>query len=136
MQTISPQAALVYVMVVVAGADGSMSEPELRAIGDLTQTLPVFKDFDEDRLVRVSQECASILAEQDGLDAVLGLIRDNLPDHLHETAYWVALELALTDRRVMLEEIRVLELLRRALGIDRLSAAALERGARARYQTA
>jgi hypothetical protein len=136
MQTISPQAALVYVMVVVAGSDGSMSEQELRAIGELTQTLPVFKGFDEDRLVHVSQECASILAEQDGLDAVLGLIRDNLPEHLHETAYWVALELALTDRRVMLEEIRVLELLRRSLGIDRLSAAALERGARARYQTA
>ncbi|HKD21745.1 MAG TPA: tellurite resistance TerB family protein [Rhizomicrobium sp.] len=136
MQTISPQAALVYVMVVVAGSDGSMSEQELRAIGELTQTLPVFKGFDEDRLVHVSQECASILAEQDGLDAVLGLIRDNLPEHLRETAYWVALELALTDRRVMLEEIRVLELLRRSLGIDRLSAAALERGARARYQTA
>lgn len=136
MQTISPQAALVYVMVVVAGADGSMSEPELRAIGELTQTLPVFKGFEDDRLIRVSQECASILAEQDGLDAVLGLIRDNLPEHLRETAYWVALELALTDRRVMLEEVRVLELLRRALGIDRLSAAALERGARARYQTA
>jgi hypothetical protein len=136
MQTISPQAALVYVMVVVAGADGSMSEPELRAIGELTQTLPVFKGFDEDHLIRVSQECASILTEQDGLDAVLGLVRDNLPEHLRETAYWVALELALTDRRVMLEEIRVLELLRRALGIDRLSAAALERGARARYQTA
>jgi tellurite resistance protein len=136
MQTISPQAALVYVMVVVAGADGSMSEQELRAIGELTHTLPAFKGFGDDHLIRVSQECASILAEQDGLDAVLGLVRDNLPEHLRETAYWVALELALTDRRVMLEEIRVLELLRRALGIDRLSAAALERGARARYQTA
>jgi tellurite resistance protein len=136
MQTISPEAALVYVMVVVSGADGSISEQELRAIGDLTKTLPVFKGFEDHRLVRVSQECGAILTEPDGLDAVLGLIRDNLPEHLRETAYWLALELALTDHRVMLEEVRVLELLRRTLGLERLVAAALERGARARYQTA
>ena len=136
MQTISHHAALVYVMVVVSAADGSMSEKELRAIGDLTKRLPVFQDFEEHRLLQVSQECAAILDEDDGLEAVLGLISDSLPDHLRETAYWLALEVALTDSRVALEEIRVLDMLRRTLGVDRLVAAALERGARARYQTA
>jgi len=67
---------------------------------------------------------------------VLGLVRNTLPEHLRETAYWLALEVALTDSRVMLEEIRVLELIRRALGIERLVSAALERAARARYQIA
>jgi tellurite resistance protein len=136
MQAISPQAALIYVMVVVSAADGSMSEQELRTIGDLTKRLPVFRGFDEQRLLQVSQECAAILEDEDGLDAVLGLIGECLPDHLRETAYWLALEVALTDSRVALEEIRVLDLLRRSLGIDRLAASALERGARARYQTA
>jgi hypothetical protein len=84
----------------------------------------------------VSQECASILTEQDGLDAVLGLIKDALPDHLCDTAYWLALEIALTDAQVRLEEVRVIELLRRALNVERLVAAALERAARARFQTA
>ena len=136
MQTISHHAALIYVMVVVSAADGSMSEKELRTIGDLTKSLPVFRGFEEHRLLAVSQECASILTEEDGLDAVLGLIRTALPDHLYETAYWLALEVALTDSRIMLEEIRVLEMLRRTLSVDRLVAAALERAARARYQTA
>jgi hypothetical protein len=36
----------------------------------------------------------------------------------------------------MLEEIRVIEAIRRALNLDKLTAAALERGARARYQIA
>ena len=136
MQTISHHAALIHVMVVASAADGSMSDTELRAIGDLTKHLPVFRGFDETRLIGVSQECAEILAEADGLDAVLGLIRESLPEHLRETAYWLALEVILTDPHVAIEEIRVLELLRRALDIDRLAAVALERGARARYQTA
>ena len=136
MKTISHHAALVYVMVVVSAADGAMSDNELKAIGDLTRTLPVFKGFDRDRLVALAQDCSAILQEDDGLSAVLGLIKEALPDHLRETAYWLALEIALTDHRVALEEIRVIETLRRTLGLDRLVAAALERGARARFQVA
>ena len=98
--------------------------------------MPVFRDFSEDRLVAVSQECAAILQEDDGLDAVLGLVKEALPEHLRETAYYLALEIALTDSQVMLEEIRVIDVLRRSLGLERLEAAALERGVRARYQVA
>jgi tellurite resistance protein len=136
MKTIGHHAALVYVMVVVSASDGNMSENEMRAIGSIIKTLPVFRDFDENRLLATAQECAAILEEKEGLDAVLGLVANALPDHLRETAYWLALEVALTDAHVMLEEIRVLELLRKALGIERLVAAALDRAARARYQVA
>jgi len=134
MNTISHHAALVYVMVVVAAADGQMNEPELKTIGELTRRLPVFRDFDHDRLITLAQDCSSILQEDDGLQAVLGLVRDALPEPLRETAYWLALEVALTDHSVALEEVRVIDTLRRALCIDRLVAVALERGARARYQ--
>ncbi len=136
MKTISHHAALIYVMVIVSAADGAMSATELRAIGDLVRELPVFRDFDQTRLLPTSQECAAILQEPDGLDAVLGLMKDALPDHLRETAYWLALEVALADSRVALEEIRVIDTLRRTFGLERLIAAALERGARARYQIA
>ncbi|HWY16784.1 MAG TPA: tellurite resistance TerB family protein [Rhizomicrobium sp.] len=134
MNAISHHAALIYVMVVVSASDGNMSERELRTIGDIVRTLPVFREFDEHRLLAVSQECAAILQEQDGLDAVLGLIKDALPEPLRETAYWLALEVALTEPRVMLEEVRIIELLRRSLEIDRLSAAALDHAAEARYR--
>lgn len=134
MNAISHHAALIYVMVVVSASDGNMSEGELRTIGHLVRTLPAFRGFDEHRLLAVSQECGSILQERDGLDAVLGLIREAVPDPLRETAYWLALEVALADTRVVIEEIRIVELLRRSLGIDRLTAAALERAAAARYR--
>jgi len=134
MPTISHHAALIYVMVVVSAADGAMSASELKTIGELLKVLPVFRDYEPLKLMPTTQECAQILKEPDGYTAVLGLIREALPAHLRETAYSLALEVALADRRVALEEIRVLDTLRRELGIDRLVAAALERAMRARYQ--
>jgi tellurite resistance protein len=136
MKTISHHSALIYVMVIVSAADGVMSDRELKTIGLIAKTLPIFRDFEEHRLLPVAQECGSILQEPDGADAALGLIKEALPEHLCETAYTLGLEVALSDSRVMLEEVRVLEMLRRVLRIDRLVAAALERGARARYQIA
>jgi len=123
-------------MVMVSAADGVMSDKELKTIGLIAKTLPIFRDFEDHRLLPVAQECASILQEEDGVDAVLGLIKDALPAHLCETAYALGLEIALADSRVMLEEVRVLEIIRRTLHVDKLVAAALERGARARYQVA
>ena len=134
MKTINPHAALVYVMVVVAASDGAMHAREEEAMAEFTRRLPVFRGFDPDRLAATVADCSAILQEHEGFAAVLGLVRDALSEPLRETAYWLALEMALSDHKVALEEIRVIETIRRALGIDRLVAAALERGARARYQ--
>ena len=136
MKTISHHSALVYVMVLVSAADGAMGEKELDKIGELVKGLPVFGDFDHARLLSTAQECGAILQEPDGLDAVLGLVKEALPEHLCETAFWLALEVALADGAIALEEIRIIDGLRRHLGIDHLVSAALERGARARYQVA
>ncbi|MFZ9413665.1 MAG: hypothetical protein ACO3CS_02245 [Alphaproteobacteria bacterium] len=58
-----------------------------------------------------------------------------LPRHLRETCYLCAAEIAAIDGRVPPEEMRVLQRLRSALGIDRLAAAALERATQARLAT-
>lgn len=135
MQTISPHSALIYVMVITSAADGAMNDKELRSIGDLTRDLPVFAGYDRDKLIETARDCSAILQEDDGVNAVLGLIRQALPEHLYETAYWLALEVAVTDSAVHAEEIRIVEALRHTLGLSRLVTAALERGARARFQT-
>ncbi|MBV9571779.1 MAG: tellurite resistance TerB family protein [Alphaproteobacteria bacterium] len=134
MKPLNHHSALIYVMVIVSAADGVMSDRELHAIGEIVKTLPAFRGFEQHRLLPVAQECAAMLREPDSLDAVLSLVREALPHALRETAYALAVEIALTDSRVMLEELRVVDLLRRNLGLDRLVAAAIERGARARYQ--
>ena len=131
---VSPHTAIIYVMVTVSAADAEMPDRELRAIGDIVRTLPVFRGFDLEHLVRAAQECAEIMSEErDGLDTVLGLARQALSESLRETAYACAVEVASADDRINREEVRILELIRGGLHIDRLVAAAIERAARARH---
>ena len=133
MSTISPENALIYIMVTMSAVDSAMSDIELRTSGDIVKYLPAFMKFDTERLIPVAKECASILQEDGGLDAVFGLVSDALPSHLRETGYAVAVEIASADMPVGQEEMRLLQLLRDALNLDKLIAAAIERGARARH---
>ncbi len=135
MAQLSHHDALIHVMVTTSAADRSMSDLELAKIGDIIKTLPVFADFDESRLVTVARECSEILQENDGLDRIMNNAYDIIPAHLHETAYALAVDVAAADLRVEQEELRLLQILRNKLGVDRLTAAAIERGARARHQT-
>jgi tellurite resistance protein len=134
--TISTEQALIYVMVTMSGVQGRIKSTELKEIGVLVQTLPVFKAFDRDRLTTVAQECGEMLQEPEGLTTVLGLVKEALPQRLCETAYALAVEVAASDLAVGREELRFLAILRDALGLDKLVTAAIERSAIARYQSA
>lgn len=131
-KTISHHQALIYTMVTMAGVDRAIRDSELQRIGRIVQTLPVFSDFDPERLVHVAQECGEIVGAEGGLDAVLGLVQKDLPEPLYECAYALAVEVAAVDYQVGREEIRFLAMLRDALGLDKLTTAAIERGAQAR----
>ncbi len=132
---VSHQEALIYTMVTLSAADRSMTDGELMKIGDIVKTLPVFRDFDRDRLVAVAEACGTLLQEDDGLDTVLKVISTSLPQRLYDTAYALAVEVAAADLHVEQEELRFLQILRDALNLDPLVVAAIERGARARYRT-
>ena len=135
MSAITPQTALIYIMVTMSAVDNSMNDEELHEIGVIVQHLPIFHEFNPERLIPAAKECAAILQEDGGLDAIFGLVKDALPFHLRETAYALAVEIAASDLSVGQEEMRLLQLLRDALDIEKLVAAAIERGARARYMT-
>lgn len=128
--------ALIYAMVLTSASDGNMTDAELHAIGENIRFLPVFADFDSHKLPQVASECTELLDDNDGLDAAIAMIRRSLSKSLRETAYMLACEVVAADRTASQEELRLLELLRHGLEVDRLTAAALERGARARYTVA
>ena len=130
---ISHHAALIYTMVMVSAADRRMPDAELRKIGEIIGTLPVFEGYDPDLLPQTASDCADLLDDEDGLDKAFSLIEAALPAKLRETAYALACDIAAADQEVTEEEARMLEMLRHGLKLDRLIAAGIERGARARY---
>jgi len=132
---ISPHAALIHTMVLVAAADQNMTDAETSTIGDIIRNLPVFRGYDFERLSADARSCVELLRDSDGLDRILKQINKALPAKLHETAYALACDVAAADGRVSQEEARLLQLIRDHLAIGRLPAAAIERGARARHLT-
>lgn len=129
----TPQDALVALMIAVSASDENIRTAELVAIQRIVNHLPVFAAYDADRIRQIAQSVFDLLEEEDGLDALFGLIRDGLPKRLHETAYALSCDVAAADGRLRDTELRMLQEIRDELEIDRLHAAAIERGARARH---
>ena len=106
-----------------------------RKINNAINNLPVFGDYDAERVPRISNMVFELLEPEDGLEALFGLIREALPARLNETAYALACDVAAADGLIREGELRLLEEIRYELELDRLHAAAIERGARARHLT-
>lgn len=131
--SLTAEDCLIAVMIATSASDENMRTAELLKIQVVFNNLPVFADYDIDRLKTVSQTVFDLFGEEDGLDALFGLIRENLPEKLYETAYALACEVAVSDGKLGEAELRLLEEIRYELNIDKLHAAAIERGARARH---
>jgi len=131
----SAQDALVAVMVAASASDQNMRTAELVAIQSMVNHMPIFAEYDPDRIRRVSQIVFDLFEEEDGLDALFGLIREALPERLNETAYALACDVVTADGKHSQLELQMLEEVREELKIDRLHAAAIEWGARVRHMT-
>ncbi|MBF9057226.1 2-dehydro-3-deoxyphosphooctonate aldolase [Rhodobacterales bacterium HKCCA1065] len=133
--SLSAQDALVALMMAVSLSDESVGTAELVTIEALVNNLPVFANYDADRMQNVSKTVFDLFEEEDGLDALFGLVNQALPEKLHETAYALCCDVAAADGLLGQTELRMLMEIRYQLDIDRLAAAAIERGARARHIT-
>lgn len=131
--SMTAQDALVAVMIAVSAADENIRTAELVQISNIVNNLPIFAQYDPDMMSVISQTVFDLLEQEDGLDALFGLIRDALPERLFETAYAMSCDVAAADGAITGPEARMLEEIRYELKIDRLHAAAIECGARARY---
>ncbi len=127
------QDALVAVMMAVSASDTEIRTAELVKITSAINMLPIFANYDVDRVSVVSQTVFDLFEQEDGLDALFGLVREALPERLFETAYALACDVAAADGNLPESQLRLLEEIRYELNIDRLHAAAIERGSRARH---
>ena len=129
----SSQDALVSIMVAVSASDNTVSKRELLSIIRIVEHLPIFSGYDKRRIKIIAQTVFDIFEEEDGLEALFGLIEQSLPQRLFETAYALACDVAAADGMLEEIELRFLQEIRYELNIDRLHGAAIERGARARH---
>lgn len=132
---LSPQDALVAIMIALSASDETIRTAELMQISNIVENLPIFAQYEGDRLSEMGPLVLGFVEQEDGLDKLFALVRRFLPERLRETAYALACDVAAADGRITGPEGRMLEEIREELEIDRLHAAAIERGARARYQT-
>ena len=132
---LSPQDALVAIMIAEGTSHQGVTKIEFASIIKIVEHLPIFKDYDVNRVKNIAETVFDIFEEEDGLDALFGLIRVSLPEHLYETAYALACDVAAADGRLKEIELQLLREIRYELNIDRLHGAAIERGARARHLT-
>ena len=132
---LSPQDALVAIMIAEGTSHKGVTKIEFASIIKIVEHLPIFKDYDVSRVKTIAATVYDIFEEEDGLDALFGLIKVSLPEHLFETAYALACDVAAADGRLKEIELQLLREIRYELNIDRLHGAAIERGARARHLT-
>jgi tellurite resistance protein len=124
--------ALVCTMVLVAAADGGMTDREIGVMAGLVQTLPAFRDFSSDQLALATDTAVNLLNDENGLRRAAGLIRAALDPDLRETAYALACEVIAADEVAGQQSLEMLAFVRTELHLDPLVAAAIERGVRAR----
>ncbi|MEM7022765.1 MAG: tellurite resistance TerB family protein [Pseudomonadota bacterium] len=133
---LSPQAALIYAMVVAAESDHEIAEEEINIIGDLVNHLPVFAGTSRHQVTELAMACSEALAEVGGADRIYGMIREALNPHLREAAYALSCDVIAVDCRLQRDEMQVLEQIRQQLDVDRATAATIERAAQVRFRAA
>ena len=126
--------ALVLTMVLVAAADGGMTDREIGVMSGVVQTLPAFREFTSDQLDTATNAAVKLLNEDDGLQHAARLIRAALEPRLRETAYVLACEVVAASQVARQRTLEMLDFVRTELHLDPLIATAIERGARARHQ--
>ena len=126
--------ALVCTMVLIAAADGAITDREIGVMAGLVQTLPVFADFSTERLQVATDAAVGLLEEDEGLAHAAQLIRDALTPRLRETAYLIACDVVAAEPDPGQPLLRMLDFVKTELGLDGLVSAAIERGTRVRYR--
>ena len=134
-QPLTPQEAIIYLMVMSSASDGRIKDAELRTIGRVVRSFPLFSESDEAALVNTAEACGELMASEDGLHKVLASAASALPSHLGETAYAAVVDVVTADEKLDMTEIRILELVRDALKVPDAGAEAIEHAARARHMT-
>lgn len=130
------QDALIHLMAITGAADRVVSDLEIERIEALVGRLPVFEGVPSGRVHELVLTSFAAIGAAEDVEHLLVEIVDAIPERLYDTAYALAVEVAVVDLHLPQEELRWLEMIRDQLPLDRLVTAAIETAARARLRKA
>ena len=81
----TPEDTLIAIMIAASVSDEAIRTSELVTIERMVNHLPVFAEYDIERIKEVSNTVFDILAEEEGLDMLWDAVRRTLPERLFDT---------------------------------------------------
>jgi len=113
---LSKEEAFAAVSLVAIAADGVITEEEARGMFVQFYRMRTFAGFNDNQMSSMLNKLVNIIKKQ-GLDALVGLAKESLPENMRATAFAVATDLALADGDIAEEEKQLLTKVQQSLGI-------------------
>ena len=92
----TPQDALVAAMAGLSLSEFELKVSELADIESIVKHLPAFANYDSARIRAVAGSVRELLDEDEGMEALCGMIKQALPPGLSKTAYAVCCDVPAT----------------------------------------
>lgn len=115
-EKLSKEEAFAAVSLVTIAADGVITEEEVRSMFVHLYRMKMFAGFNDKQFSNMLSKLANIVRKQ-GLEALVAMSRESLPENLKATAFAVATDLALADGDIAEEEKKLLTKVQQSLGI-------------------
>ncbi|OPX61469.1 MAG: Tellurite resistance protein TerB [Methanomassiliicoccales archaeon PtaB.Bin215] len=113
---LSKEEAFAAVSLVAIAADGVITEEEARGMFVQFYRMRTFAGYNDNQMSSMLNKLINIIKKQ-GLDALVGLAKESLPENMRATAFAVATDLALADGEIAEEEKRLLTKVQQSLGL-------------------
>lgn len=113
---LSKEEAFSAVSLVSVAADGVITEEEARGLFVQLYRMKMFSGYNDNQMSSMFNKLINIIKKK-GMDALVVMAKESLPEDMKATAFAVATDLALADGEIAEEEKMLLTKIQQSLGI-------------------
>lgn len=113
---LSKEEAFVAVSLVSVAADGVITEEEARGLFVQLYRMKMFSGYNDNQMSSMFNKLINIIKKK-GMDSLVVMAKESLPEDMKATAFAVATDLALADGEIAEEEKMLLTKIQQSLGI-------------------
>ena len=113
---LSKEEAFVAVSLVSVAADGVITEEEARGLFVQLYRMKMFSGYNDNQMSSIFNKLINIIKKK-GMDSLVVMAKESLPEDMKATAFAVATDLALADGEIAGEEKKLLTKIQQSLGI-------------------